>query len=194
MNADDVLIPETVELLVSKFNKVDDMKVVIHGNWDMIDSNGSVLKEYKEIDCSNMSLFKQNVILLDRNIVNNMTTILHKETFTNYGYYDDSIKAAIDYEMWLRLCLQYGFKLHLINKTLVKYRVHNENVTARAIKETPNYVDDLRKLVLNRLDPTERKRYEKGLKRYRKIKKLKMKSHIPVNILKKKIFPKLSKN
>lgn len=186
MNADDILMPEALELLANKYEKLNNKKTIIHGNWESIDEHGNILNEFKDPDCSKMDLFKQNIILLNHNIVNNMTTILHKDTFTKYGFYNESLRAAIDYELWLRLCLKYEFRLALIDKTIVKYRKHKENITYAAMNETPNYVNDVRNLVLASLEHTQMKKYRVGLKRYQKIQKIKTKAKITFNRLKNK--------
>lgn len=186
MNADDILMPEALELLVKKYEKLNNKKTIIHGNWESIDEHGNILNEFRDPDCSKIDLFKQNIILLNHNIVNNMTTILHKDTFTKYGFYNESLRMAIDYELWLRLCLKYEFHLKLIDKTIVKYRKHKENITYTAMNETPNYVDDVRNLVLSSLDPTQMKKYKVGLKHYQKIQKIKTKAKITFSRLKNK--------
>jgi len=169
MNDDDLLYPECVELLVSEFEKLKDKKVVVHGNCDLIDSEGNFIREWNQPNLNKLSQLEQNVVLLDHNTVINITTILHKEAFFKYGFYDEpGIKGAEDYELWLRLCLQHGFRLHLLEKKLVKFRRHEESQTIRSLKQTPNYADDVRKLALARLDEYERQKYEIALKRFKK--------------------------
>ena len=167
MDADDILYPEGVELLVSEFFKVDDKKTVIHAWGDIIDNKGEVIREYRYPNYNNLSKFDQNVILLDHNIVLHGATLLHRDTFFQCGFHDESLRAGIDYELWLRLCLQFNFKLHLLEKKIVKMRrIKGKGITANANKETPNYSEEIRNLVLSRLDFLTRKKYENALKFY----------------------------
>jgi len=169
MNADDILYPECVELLVSEFLNVNDKKTIIHADCDRIDSEGKILSEYHHPNYNNLSHVDQNVILLDHDIVTNITSLFHVNAFSQCGYYDESLRAAVDYELWLRLCLQFNYKLHLLEKKLVKMRVPGEGgITFHASKETPNYADEVRKLILSRLDLPTRKKYNNALKEYKK--------------------------
>ena len=168
MNADDILYPNCVEILLNEIKKLKSQKVIVHGNYDIINSEGKKIAEIKKENYNKMDQFKRNVTLLDRDLINNPTILLHKNTFANYGFYDESIRAAVDYELWLRLCLKYNFKIHFVEDTLLQYRIHDESITANVIEKNPKYGDEVRKKVLQILDIDERKKYETELEIYRK--------------------------
>jgi len=168
MNSDDILYPDCIELLISELNKINDKKVIVHGNCYVIDSNGEMVREWNQPNISNMNQFEQNVFLLDHNTVVNVTSIFHKDVFSKHGLFDESLRAGVDYELWLRLCLQHGYRLHLLEKKLIKYRRHKESITVNSMNKTPNYSEEIRNLVLNRLDKVERKKYVKALYEYQK--------------------------
>jgi len=166
MNSDDILYPECVELLTLEYAKINNKKVIVHGNCDLIDSEGEIIREWNQRNLNKLSQFEQNVVLLDHNTVINITSLFHKESFSKYGVFDESLRASVDYELWLRLCLQHGFRLHLLEKKLVKYRRHEQSITKRSLKENPNYSEAVRKLVLGRLDESDRQKYEIALHRF----------------------------
>jgi len=134
MNADDILYPECVEILISENEKLENKNVIIHSNSDIIDSNGKFVREWLQPNFNSLSNFEQNVILLDHNTIINITTLLPKDIFSKYGYYDETIIAE-DYEFWLRLCLLFNFRIHLLEQKLVKYRRYETSTTVQALKK-----------------------------------------------------------
>jgi len=167
MNADDILFPECIQVLLSEIQKFKDKNVIIHSNCDIIDADGKIFMEWIQPNFNTLSDFEQNIILLDHNRITNITTLLPKEVFSKYGYYHEKTIAE-DYEFWLRLCLLFNFRTHLLEQKLVKYRTHKESTTSRAFKNTPNYAEEARNLVLQKLDPLTRKKYENSLELYKK--------------------------
>jgi len=184
MNADDILYPKCLEWLVEELERINDKKVIVHADCDFIDGEGNFVKDWTRADRNHLSQFEQNVILLDHDTVIHISSIYSKEVF-KHGLYDESIKAAVDYELWLRLCLQYGYRLHLLEKKVGKYRRHENNLTARSLRETPNYAEDVRKKVLNRLEPKESQKYLIALKRYKR------ENRIPINTRTKNVLNNL---
>jgi len=172
MNADDILYPECIEILVSEAHKLKQKKVIIHGDCDVIDSDGKIIDEWLRPDFKKLKKFDLNVILLDHNIIVNITSILHRDVFQMYGYYDETTIAE-DYEMWLRLCILYDFSMHVIQKKLVMYRMHDSNTSLLASKKSPKYMDHARNLIFQKLDPLKRKKYEAALQILKKQKSLK---------------------
>lgn len=163
MNSDDILYPDSVELLISEFKKQINNKVIIHGNADIINAKGEFVREWIQPNYNKLSNFKQNVILLANDTVINVSSIFRKDIFYKYGFYDETVIAE-DYELWLRLCLLYNFQLHLLEKKILKYRLHDESTTAKSLKINPNYAEIPRKMVLQKLDLESRIKYERALK------------------------------
>jgi len=184
MNADDILYPKCLEWLVEELEKVNDKKVIVHANCDLIDREGKFVREWNRTNRNHLSQFEQNVVLLDHDTVIHISSIYSKEVF-KHGLFDESIKAAVDYEIFLRLCLQYGYRLHLLEKKVAKYRTHKNNLTARTLREIPNYADDVRNKVLARLEPNESKKYQVALKRYKR------ENRIPNNTRTKNLLNKI---
>jgi len=188
MNADDVLYPNCVESLVSEFDKLNNKKMIIHGNGETIDKKSEFVRDISQSNLNSLSQFDQNVILLHHNVIIHSASLFHMETF-QYGYYNESLKAAVDYELWLKLCLKYNFKLHLLEQKVVKRRiVKNEGITARTLKETSNYQAETRDLVLKQLDESIRNRYEIALKEYSKKYKKKFMKKNPKELVDKLIL------
>lgn len=188
MNSDDVLYPNCVESLVSEFDKLNNKKTIIHGNGEVIDKKSEFVRDFCQLNLNSLSQFDQSVILLHTNVIFHPSSLFHMETF-QHGYYNESLKAAVDYELWLKLFLKYNFKLHLLEQKVVKRRiVKNEGITARALKETPNYHAETRDLVLKQLDESIQNRYEIALKEYSKKYNIEHMKRLPIELVSKLIL------
>lgn len=172
MNADDILYPECVEILISELGKIRDKKIIIYGNYDIIDSNDDIIEQRIDLNRNSWSQFEQGVALLNSQFINCITTIFPKNIFEKYGYYNESSKFSEDYDLLLRLSLLHGFRFHLIEEKLAMYRNHPKQDTKRKMKETYNYSDYQRNSILKQLEISKRIKYEKDLKEFRKKEKI----------------------
>jgi len=145
---------------------------MLYGHIDMISSTGEIKNKIIESDYNNLEIFDFNVILLDHMIGNPAASIIHKSTFEEYGTYDESRKIPEDYELWLRLCLLHNCRLHLVPKTVAKYRIHSSQITISTRKERLKNITQMKNFALEKLNPKDRLLYEKALLRYKKTKPL----------------------
>jgi len=105
LSADDVLYPNAIEDLISETKKFpNSKKIIYYSDFDWIDSNGKITGTYIYRNRNNLSQFDQNVTLLRGFYGNVNSSLIHKESFDKYGLWDEKIKFASDYELWLRLC------------------------------------------------------------------------------------------
>jgi len=169
LSADDALYPNAVKELILEAEKLQNKKnVILYSNYDKIDSSGEVIKQFIEPNYNDMNSFDFNVILLDHFIGNGTTCLIHKSAFNKYGYFDEKIGFQEDYELWLRFCLQFNCRLHLIPKILAKYRIHEKQLTMVKVDKNLENTEQIRKLVLGRLSQEERQKYEIALFQYEK--------------------------
>ena len=192
MNADDVLYPDCVEILISEVSKINDEKVIPYGNYDIINSQGKIIREQIEPNRNDLSEFERNVVLLDHQYVNFITTIIHKSIFLKYGYYNESMNFSEDYELMLRLCLLHGFRFHLIEKKLAKYRNHEGQDTIKKNKIAPDYSNYIRNLILNQLDSLEREKFEIALMQFKKNMPISTRTKSRINDFLLEFFPSSS--
>lgn len=192
LSADDVLYPNAVEVLVSEANKLKNKKnYVLFSNWEMIDSDGKILRKVVEPNYNELSQFDLNILLLDHYIGNGTTSLIHKSTLDEYGTFDGNPRFVEDYELLLRYSLLHNVRLYFISKSLAKYRIHgNQETQKRGSKKLIDQSENARKYVLDQLEPELRKKYEGGLVEYQK-KNSQILKYVP--FLRKivfKIFPK----
>ena len=67
--------------------------------------------------------------LLAHNFVTFNTTLVPRRILEEFGYMDESLRMAIDYDLWLRISTRYEF-LHL-PETLVRYRIWGGQMSHR---------------------------------------------------------------
>lgn len=188
LDSDDVLYPNAVEELISESKKLKNKKnVILYSSYEYINSEGKTFGYETLPNYNNLDTFDFNVILLDHDIGLPTTTLIHKSTITENGFFDETIRFQEDYEFRLRCCLLHNCRLHLVEKTLVKYRIHKDQTTKRKIKLALEQGDKIRKSVLNKLNSLERGKYENALKHYRKNRPIivKAKHFVKYNILTK---------
>jgi len=157
--------------LVSVGKNVEDKKkTILYGHLDIINSTGEITNKRIEPNYNNLEIFDFNVILLDHMIGNTDTSLVHRSTFEEYGTHDESLETNEDYELWLRYCLVHNCRLHLVPKTIAKYRIHFSQITITTRKERIKRIQQFKNSTLEKLNPKDRLLYEKSLLRYKKTK------------------------
>lgn len=191
LSADDLLYPSAIEELVNVAEKLENKEnTIFYSNYDIIDSNGNTVKQFIEPNYNDLDQFEFNTILLDHYIGNGTTSLIHKSALDRYGLFDETIGFQEDYELWMRYCLQYNCRLHVIPKILAKYRVHQNQLTSKKIGESLKNADKVRQIVLGKLDHNLQERYLKALKQHKKKKPLAIRSRHTVRDVMFKVLPK----
>ena len=176
LSADDVLYPNAIRELILEAKKLENKKNILYSNYDIINSEGDIIKQFIEPNYNELSSFDFNTILLDHYTGNGTTSLIHKSALDEYGMFNETIGFEEDYELWLRFCLIHGCRLHLIPKVLAKYRVHETQLTQSKIGESLDKAEKIRQAILEKLDPNEQKKYKIALK------EIKNKKPLPVKI------------
>ncbi|KFM14536.1 glycoprotein 3-alpha-L-fucosyltransferase [Marine Group I thaumarchaeote SCGC RSA3] len=174
LSADDVLYPNAVKELISEAKKTKDTKKIWYGNYDIINSESKIVKQFIEPNYNGLEIFEINSILLDHFVGNGTTSLIHKSAFDKYGMFDEDIGFAEDYELWLRLCVLHNFRLHLVPKILAKYRIHEKQLTKVKLGKSLENSRKIRNMILEKLNPEDRNQYEIALEKIKKNKPLKV--------------------
>ena len=171
LGADDILYPNCIEELLSEAKNLSDKKnTILYANYDFIDSEGKIIGRKLEPNYNDLSDFDFNVILLDHHIGNQDTVLMNKSTMDKYGLFDENLGQE-DYELHLRYCLTNHCRLRLVQKPVAKYRIHKEQISRANVRKR-GYSDKIRNHVLNKLEPTQREKYQIALSQYKKNKPL----------------------
>jgi len=168
-SSDDIMYPDAISELVTEAKKIQDKsKTILVGNYDVIDSKGGFITEkLEDKNLNELSLFEFNVILLDHMIGHPGSSLIHRSTIDECGLFKEKIDFE-DYEYWLRCCLLYKHRLHFVQKKILQYRIHQGQTTKTKVKQGQDVREKLRNTILCKMKSSERKKYELGLKQYKK--------------------------
>jgi glycosyltransferase involved in cell wall biosynthesis len=126
LDDDDLWCPDKLEIQIKYLES--------HPEFDLVYSNALIIDEHgnKKGLLKNPTKAKTGKIFLDllyENFVPVLTVLMKKEIVETNGLLneDPSVRAAEDYEYWLRASLQYNFGY--IDKPLTLYRIHSEGVS-----------------------------------------------------------------
>ena len=170
LSADDVLYPNAIELLIKNATKLGESaySTIFYTNYDIINENGKVVKQYIEPNCNALTNFDKNVILLDHFVGNGTTSLIHKSIFDRFGIFDEDVGFQEDYEFWLRCCLLHECSIYLIPEICAMYRIHDTQLTKTRMNVALIHSEIIRKKVLNKLDSDTQDRYISALKKWKK--------------------------
>ncbi|TAK24390.1 MAG: glycosyltransferase [Nitrosarchaeum sp.] len=175
LSPDDVLFPNTIEILVEEAKKLPE-NTIVYSNWEMIDEKGKKMRNFYESNYNNLDDFEFNVRLLNGQLIN-VNTVLIPASLFNKGCIMRTLNdtIAIDYDFFLRSGILYGTKFHLVEKNLLKYRIHKNQTSHKNIVKSLKYIDKIKKEILSKLDEITRNKYNLSLKKYSKNKKIEKK-------------------
>lgn len=168
---DDVMYQDSIETLVETA-KSHDKNTIIYSNWDIIDEQSKVLRTFYEYDYNSLEPFDFAVRLLDGQQINANTTLIPSYLFEKCTIQNLQDAAAIDYNFFLNVALNYSTKFVLVKKPLIKYRVHTKQFSHKNITKTLSFLDELKKEYLKNMDSHTRERYVKAIYEYQKNKPL----------------------
>ena len=133
LNSDDVYYPERLEECMRTL-EANPLLAAVFSHLEFIDEEGNFVKYLRGAEenwqghAPETSFKGANNMVLDLLAGNFLTTtsnlFCRKEIFTTTGFFGD-LRYAHDYDFFLRLCSDHA--THLIEKPLVKYRIHGLN-------------------------------------------------------------------
>ena len=172
---DDVMHSNTIKTLIDEAKNHSD-NTILYSNWNIIDDTGNILREFHESNYNELSEFDFNLRLLDGQQINVNTTLIPAIFLKKYGIRELDEPVAIDYDFFLRSALLHDVRFHLISQSLVKYRIHSEQLSHKNISKTLNYISEIKDEILMKLDEPLRIKYNHGLEQYKKTKPTKTKT------------------
>lgn len=191
LSADDALYPNALEELISEAKKLKNKKkYILYSNYDIINEKGKKIRQFIEPDYNNFSPFDANVILLDHYVGNGTTSLIHKSALDEFGFFDETIGYGEDYELWLRFCLLYGCRLHLVPKILARYRVHEKQLTQKKVGDALENSEKIRKIILGKLDSKLREKYKISLTQLKKNKPFLIRTRHTARDIMLRVLPK----
>jgi glycosyltransferase involved in cell wall biosynthesis len=125
LDADDVCMPERLEVQVKYLDNHLNVGLVYSGCYH-INSVGEVRRIVKARPYDNLLLLQKNYIA--------RSTVMHRrKCLDEVGLFDESISGYDDWDMWIRISEK--FAVDYVERPLVKYRVHGEQISLVRPKE-----------------------------------------------------------
>lgn len=172
---DDIMYPDTLEVLLKSTTNLD-IDAIIYANWDIIDDEGMILRSFSESNYNDLSIFDFNVRLLDGQQINVNTTLIPKTIFNKNLRMNTTIdNVLVDYDFFLRAGLISNTKFWLVEKPLIKYRVHSNQLSHKNIVSNLNDLEELRENILSLIEEQKKTQLIKSLKRYQNSKPIQQK-------------------
>ena len=129
LDADDFYYKEKIERAVKVFEEHPEVSVV-YSDYDVWDiRTNSRRREFKH-PYDTRVLWQASIV--------STNSVVRKEIFERAGYFNNDIKFAEDYEMWLRAARMTMF--YHVAEPLFCYRLHGKNITLTKQKEMAEYI------------------------------------------------------
>lgn len=125
LDADDVWMPNKIELQLKLFNDVN-VGIVTCGCFFM-DEGGAIIGKSVRKNYGNHKKLLDKLVF--KNIVSGgSSAIIRKECFNRVGLFDENFKSVEDWDMWFRIALFY--EVRFVEKPLVKIRVISNSMSS----------------------------------------------------------------
>jgi len=119
LDADDVCMPERLKIQVRYLDEHPNVGLVYSGCY-LINGSGGIQR------IMNAHLY-DDFVLLQKDYIARSTVMHRKKCLDEVGLFDESITGDDDWDMWIRISEK--SRVGCIEKPLVKYRVHGENIS-----------------------------------------------------------------
>lgn len=121
LDSDDRWLPKKLEWQLPKFTS--DVGLV-YCAVEFIDGEGEVVGTEQLDNSLQGNIYSQ---LLIKNRMTGGTVVVRKNVLEDVGLFDPEFKAAENWDLWIRICKKYYAAL--VDKPLVQYRVHPDNMS-----------------------------------------------------------------
>lgn len=149
MDSDDIMFPDRI---IKQFNYMNSNKecVLLGSQIIMFIKENNKIINKGATNHKNLTLdeFKKNK---KHWLMNHPTFCFRKSKIIEIGNYNNKLHSMCeDFELILRVLNKYK-KIHNINEPLLYYRLHNEQLTYNGGKEGPNYWNNVRNDIINKM-------------------------------------------
>lgn len=165
---DDVMYADALETLICIANELPENSIV-YSNWDIIDEHNKFLRTFHEPNYNELDKIDFNVRLLEGQIINVNTALIPYSLIQKgckFQNLDDMV--LIDYDFFLQAGLYFDIKFHLIEKPLIKSRIHSKQLSHQKITHSLKQLKILKNETFRNLTPYDSILYANKLKEYKK--------------------------
>ena len=187
---DDIMYNDAIETLVNTADQLEE-NTIVYSNWDIMNDFDNKIRSITESNYNELNKFNFNIRILDKQQINVNTCLIPATLFKkecNFTSLEN--QSAIDYDFFLRSAILFETKYYLIEKPLIKYRIHSEQMSRKSIMENLEYLKKIRENVLSSINEELKGEYLVSLNEYQKNKPISQKSLETSLKIISKIFPK----
>ena len=149
---------DSMEKMVNEIkNTANSSGVLFYSNFNLVDKDNKITKQFDEPNFNDLSLFEQQVRMLNHFFANGSTSYIHKTVFDKVGLFDEKSSLNEDYQLWLRMSLIHKIRFHLLPEYLINYRVHSSALSSNKLIEGVIVENKMVEDVLNMLPKSEAK-------------------------------------
>jgi len=130
INSDDILLSDTVQRSVKVFLQYPDIDVV-YGRLQRINSQGELLPT-PILPKDTLTFSKEN--LIGECLVNQPGSLWRRPIMEKVGLLDESLKYALDYDLWIRMALS-GAKFYRLSDIVARFRLNPTSKTVALTSE-----------------------------------------------------------
>ncbi|HKP54307.1 MAG TPA: glycosyltransferase family A protein [Chloroflexia bacterium] len=125
LDADDRWLPDKIERQVEHLRSYPEVGLVTGSEWETDEAGRKVwLMERKGV--ASASLYPR--ILVENYIGTPSLVMIRRECFNGVGVFDEKIRLAQDWDMWIRVAREYP--IAVLGEPLILYRRHNASISA----------------------------------------------------------------
>lgn len=141
---DDALMPECIHTFTKFTYENSDCRIVFGRMYFL---RNEQLKEDKINPFFDLTLSEQYLKILLGSDISAPCSFIQRELLVECGGYDESYKLLEDFPMWIKIS-QKKVLFYAVNEFVVKYRIHNNNISIKNKNFiNPRYFSDLKKLL-----------------------------------------------
>ena len=154
LSHDDLYYPEKLEKQINLYKDkgLDFSTTIISSCGDLINANGEKISHPVKRVTGYFTNDKAFNHIMFKYCPNGCGLLIPKAMFEEYGYFDESLRFVLDWNLWLKFAIQ-GANYYLDDEALVANRVHSSQVTVKQKElhktETIKTVDQLFELLKN---------------------------------------------
>jgi glycosyltransferase involved in cell wall biosynthesis len=131
LDADDSLFPDMLDIQV-RFLREHENVGLVFGDWAIQHESGTVRSTFRpkgshgSVRLNGEQIVKDAFkLLLDRNPFATCTAVIRRDCITKVGAFDEALRIAEDYDLWLRIARQ--FPIGYTAKVVARIRNHGHN-------------------------------------------------------------------
>lgn len=142
LDADDLWMSDKLEKQLERFDGED--IGLVFSSVQKMDKDNHDLPDYVNRERFEGHIFEK---LFNKNFVPTSTVLVRKSCFEEFGVFDEDpeLISVEDYDMWLRIASKY--KLAHVDEKLVRYRVHENNISKNLAR---SYFGEIKVLEANK--------------------------------------------